>query len=68
VDKKVQYILQKKISRLDFFVSFLGDAKKKKTKIIINKFFTPALKVGIYSRKYEHQLFHHPLGLGKMKK
>jgi len=27
-------ILQKKIIRLAFFVSFLGDAKKKKTKII----------------------------------
>ncbi|MHB1106678.1 MAG: hypothetical protein ACYCZ2_09980 [Lutibacter sp.] len=31
VDKKIQYILQKKIIRLAFFVSFLGDAKKKKT-------------------------------------
>jgi len=34
VDKKIQFILQKKIIRLAFFVSFLGDAKKKKTKII----------------------------------
>jgi len=33
--KKIQLILQKKIIRLAFFVSFLGDAKKKKTKIII---------------------------------
>jgi hypothetical protein len=31
--KKVQFILQKKIIRLDFFVSFLGDAKKKKINI-----------------------------------
>jgi hypothetical protein len=31
VDKKIQFILQKKIIRLAFFVSFLGDAKKKKT-------------------------------------
>jgi len=26
--KKIQLILQKKIIRLDFFVTFLGDAKK----------------------------------------
>jgi len=28
--KKIQFILQKKIIRLAFFVSFLGDAKKKR--------------------------------------
>jgi len=28
VDQKFQFILQKKIIRLDFFVTFLGDAKK----------------------------------------
>jgi hypothetical protein len=31
-DKKIQYILQKKISRLAFFGSFFGNEKKNKTK------------------------------------